>query len=83
MHVATLYVRDVRVNHESDEIEDEICTLPEDAERCKAEIREAHIVLRVHTAHAIDHLFANLDGGRIQLWIMPKYVAKVDVEEMT
>ena len=82
MHITALYVRDIRINHEGDEVENEISTLSKDAERGKAKIREACIVLRVHTAHAINHLFANLDGRRIQLRIMPKYVAKVDVEEM-
>ena len=83
MHITALYVRDICVNHESDEIENEIGALPKDAERGKAKIREACIVLRMHTAHAVNHLFANLDGGWIQFRIMPKYVAKVDVEEMS
>ena len=83
MYITALYVRDIRVNHEGDEIENEICALPKDAKRGKAEIREARIVLRMHTAHAVNHLFANLDGGWIQLWVVAKYVAEVDVEEMT
>ena len=83
MYITALYVRDIRVNHEGDEIENEICALSKDAKRGKAEIREARIVLRMHTAHAVNHLFANLDGGWIQLWIVAKYVAEVDVEEMT
>jgi hypothetical protein len=39
-------------------------------------------VLRVHAAHSINHLLANFDGGWVELRIMPKYVAKVDMEEM-
>jgi len=83
VYITALYVRDIRINHEGDEIENEICTLPKDAERGKAEVREARIVLRMHTAHAVNHLLANLDGGRIQFWIVAKYIAEVDVEEMS
>lgn len=83
MDITALYVGDIRINHEGDEVENEICTLPKDAERRKAEICEARIVLRMHTAHAVNHLLANLDGGRIQFWIVAQYVAEIDVEEVT
>jgi len=83
VYITAFNVRDICINHEGDEVEDEVCTLPKDAECGKAEVREARIVLRMHTAHAVNHLFANLDGGWIQFWIVTKYVAEVDVEEMT
>lgn len=83
MHITALYIRDICINHEGYEIEDEVCTLPKYTERGKAEVREPRIVLRVHTTHSVNHLFANLDGRWVKFRVMPKYVAKVNMEEMT
>jgi hypothetical protein len=83
MHIPTLYVRNICVDHEGHKIEDEICALPKNTERGKAEVSEPRIVLRVYTTHSINHLFANLDGGWVEFRVVPKYVAKVNMEEMT
>ena len=82
VNIAALYVRNVCIDHEGNEIENEICTLPEDTKCCKAKIREACVVLGVHAPHAVNHLIANLHRWWVQFRIMPKDVAKVDMEEM-
>lgn len=82
MHITALYIGNICVNHEGYEIEDEICTLTKNTERGKTEVCEPRIVLRVHTAHSVNHLLTNFDGGWVEFRIMPKYVAKVNMEEM-
>jgi len=82
MHITAFYIRNICINHEGYEVEDEICTLPKNAERGETEVCEPRIVLRVHTAHSVNHLFANFDGGRVEFRIMPKDVTKVNMEEM-
>jgi hypothetical protein len=37
----------------------------------------------VHATHSVNHLFANLDSWWVKFRIMPKNVAKVNMEEMT
>lgn len=83
MHIATLYVGNICINHEGYKIEDEICALPKNAERSKTEVCESRIVRRVDTTHSVNHLLANFDGGWVELRIMTKYVAEVNMEEMT
>ena len=46
-----------------------------------AEFPELLIVLRVDTAHGLDHFFAELHGRRQWLRIASQNVAKVDVEQ--
>lgn len=78
VHVAVLDVRDVRIHHESDEVENEVRGLPEDGKRGEAERAEARIVCRVGTAHGIDHLFAYLNSWWEGLGVSSKDVAKIN-----
>jgi hypothetical protein len=59
-----------------------ICALPKNTERGKSEVCGPRIVLRMHTAHSVNHLFANFGGWWVELRIRPKYVTKGNMEEM-
>lgn len=61
VYVTVLDIRNIGVDHERHQVEDEVCTLPQNSEGCEAEIFESHVLWRVRTAHAIHHFLANFD----------------------
>jgi hypothetical protein len=82
MDIAMLDIRDVCVDHECDEVQNEVGRLAQNRERGKTVRPEASVVRGLCTAHCIDHLLADLDGGWIRLWVTAKYVPEIDVEEV-
>lgn len=62
--IAMLDMRNVRVDHKRDQVEDEVRALAEDRECCEAEVLEAGVVHGLDAAHGVDHLFADFDGRR-------------------
>lgn len=83
MHVPVLDIRNIRVNHEGDEVEYQVGRLAQDGEAGEAEVLEAGVVHGLSAAHGIDHFFANFDGRRKGLWVAAEDISEVDVEEMT
>lgn len=82
MHVPVLDIRYVRIDHEGDEVEDQIRRFTEDGEAGEAEVLEARVVHGLGAAHRVDHFFANFDGGWEGLGVTTEDVSEVDVEEM-
>src|ERR1700709_1856510 len=58
MHVPMFDVGDIRIHHESDQVENEIGAFPQDSVGREAEVFESGIMRRLCTTHAIHHLFA-------------------------
>ena len=71
-------VRNVGIDHESDQVEDKVSTLAQNSECCEAEVLEARIVNRLYTTHGIQHLLAYFDGWCERLGISPKDVSEIN-----
>lgn len=80
VHIPVLDVRDICIDHECDEVKDQVCGFAQDAECGEAERAEARIVGRACAAHRVDHLFADLDRRREWLGVPAENVPKVDYE---
>lgn len=78
VHIAVLDVRDVRVDHEGDEIKNEVRPLAQHGERREAEVLEALVVRGLGAAHAVDHLFADFDWRWERLGVASEDVAEVN-----
>jgi len=76
-------VRNARVAHECEQVQNQIGVSSEMEEGGVAELAELLVVLRVDPAHGLDHLLAELHGRRQRLGIAAEDVTKVDVEEFT
>lgn len=82
MHVTMLDVRDVGIDHQSDQVQNEIGALAQDGECCETEILKTCIVRGLCATHAIDHLLAYLHGRRKWLWVTAQDITKVDCEQI-
>jgi hypothetical protein len=71
-------IGDVRVDHESDQIEYEVRALPENAESCKAEVFETRIVRRLCTSHSVHHFLAHLDRRWEGFRITSQNISEID-----
>lgn len=78
MDVPVFDVRDVCVDHQGNQVQDEVGALPQDAERSEAKILEACVVDGLHAAHCIIHLFADLDGRCERFGVASENVTEVD-----
>lgn len=76
-------IRDIRIDHQAEEIEDQVAGFPEGGVRCEAVLLELGVVGRVGSAHTLDHFFAKLHHGSEGLGVAAEYVTEVGVEEMT
>jgi hypothetical protein len=77
MYVTMLDIWDVCIDHESNEIQDEICRVAQDAECSVAEGAEARVMRGLSATHCIYHFLADFDGRRIGLRVATKDVSKV------
>ena len=71
-------MRDVGVDHECDQVENEVRALAEDGEGGEAVLFEARVVHRLDAAHGVDHLLADLDGRSEWFGVTSEDVAKID-----
>ena len=77
VHIAVLDVRDVRIDHEGDQIQDQVRTLPQNRERCVTKVFKPRVVRGLRTTHPIDHLLTNFDLGGKWLGITPQNVSEI------
>ena len=82
VYVTMLDVGNVGIDHESNQIQNEIGALAQDGECCETEILETCIVRGLRATHAIDHLFAYLHGRRKWLGITAQDITEVDCEQI-
>lgn len=82
MDVAMSDIGDIRINHESNEVEDQVSTLAKNSECRETERFETGVVCGGRSTHAIDHFFANFNGRREGFRISSEDIAKVNMEEM-
>lgn len=71
-------IGDVGVDHESNQIQNQIRAFAQDAEGCEAEMLESRIVGRVCTAHSVHHFFAHFDWWGEWLWITSENETEVN-----
>jgi len=83
MNIPMLDVRNIRVHHQGDQVQYQVRTFPEDAERCEAKVLEACIMRGLCTPHAINHLFTYFYRRWEGLGVAPKDIPEVNVEKMT
>ena len=77
-----LDIRNVGIDHQTEQIEDQIRGFPERGVSCKAVLLELLILLGRGPTHAVDHFLAELHGWREGLWVSAEDEAKVCVEEV-
>lgn len=82
MHVSVLDIRYIRVDHEGDEVEDQVRRFAQDGEASEAEVLEACVVHGLGATHGVDHFFADFDSGWEGLRVPTEDVPEVDVEEV-
>lgn len=73
-----LDIRNIGIDHQRNEVDDEVGILAKGGESGVAKTLEPGVVRRVHPSHGVDHLFADFDGGREGLGIAAEDVAEVD-----
>ena len=78
VHITVFDVGYVGVDHESDEIQNEIGALTQDGECCETKIFETCIMRGLRATHPVDHLLTNLYGRREGLWVATQDIAKVN-----
>mmetsp|Transcript_38688 Transcript_38688/g.121462 ORF Transcript_38688/g.121462 Transcript_38688/m.121462 type:complete len:282 (+) Transcript_38688:866-1711(+) len=76
-----LEVGDAGVDHQQQQVEDEVRRRAQDVERLAAKHAEPLVEARVGAAHRLDHLLAQLHRRREGLRVAAEDIAKVDVEE--
>ena len=62
MYIAMFDMRDVRIYHEGNQVENEVGGFAEDGEGGETEVFEAGIVDGLDAAHGVYHFFADFDG---------------------
>lgn len=80
VYIAMLDIGDVGIDHESNQIQNQIRTLAQDGECCETKVLETCIVRGLRATHAIDHLFAYFHGRWKWLGITAQDITKVDCE---
>lgn len=83
VHVTVFDVRDVRIDHKRDKVEDEIGGLPQDSKSCEAKLIKTRVVHRLGSAHCLHHLLTDFNWGRERFGIAAQDVAKVDYREIS
>ena len=76
-----LDVRDVGVDHEGEEVEDEVRRLAQRRVGREAVLLEGRVVRRLGAAHAVDHVFAELHHRCERFGVAAEDEAEVGVEE--
>lgn len=76
-------VGNVGVDHQREQVQDEIGGFAQSGVCCEAVLLEGGVVRGRSAAHAFDHFFAEFHHGRKRLRVAPEDVAKVGVKEMT
>ena len=80
MHVSMLDVRDVSVDHEGHQVENQVRALPQNGESSEAKLLETCVVHGLDTAHRIYHLLADLHWRCERFGISTENVSEVDCE---
>lgn len=75
-------VGDVGVDHEGEQVEDQIARFAQRGVGGEAILLEGCVVRRGGATHAFDHFFAELHHGRERLRVAAENVAKVGVEKV-
>lgn len=76
-----LDVRDVGVDHEGEEVEDQVRRLAQRRVGREAVLLEGRVVRRLGAAHAVGHVFAELHHWREGFGVSAEDEAEVGVEE--
>lgn len=82
VHIAMFDVRYVGVNHESDQVQNEVGALAQDGEGCEAKVLETCIVRGLRATHAINHLFAYFHGRGKWLRVTAQDITEVDCRKI-
>ena len=69
VHVAMFDIGYVGIDHERDEVQNEIGALAQDGEGCEAKVLETRIMRGLGAAHAVNHFFTYFHGRRKRLRI--------------
>ena len=78
MDVTMFDVRNIGIHHEGHEIQNEVCTLPEDSECSEAIVLEPRIMDGSRSTHAVNHLLSHFYGRRERLGISAKYITEIN-----
>lgn len=78
VHVPMFNVRNIGIHHKSDQVEDQVGTLPENSKRRETEMLESRVVGRSRAAHGIYHLFAYLDWWRERFGVATQNITEIN-----